>query len=116
MKEEQWADENIMRRWIKEIEEEKQSAPFSETPLKDLEGQVKEIEFKIGKLSLFKWRIEKGQERLSNSEEILARFKKEIGELEKKKGDIQKQREDREVEIHYCNLKLSLLKELAENS
>jgi len=116
MSEEQWTDENILRRWIKVVEDEKRSDSFTEISLKDLEGQNKEIGFRIEKLSLLKWQIEKGQKRLSNFEEILAQFKKEIGELEKKKRDIQKQIDNRKVEIRYCTLKLSLLKELAGNS
>lgn len=100
MSEGDYTDENIMKRWEKELKREKEERGGERMGLDDLKGQIRELEFKIGRLFLIKKNIikELNKEEVKKAELvgkltdktlglITASFRGGIEELEKEKEE-----------------------------
>ena len=134
MSEGDYTDENIMKRWGKELKREKEKKGGGRMGLDDLKGQIKEFEFKIERLFLIEEKINEkikiaipvGKfedqtldsmhrefEELEKEREkkLLVLCKKEIEDLEEKKRGKKEELEKREEEITYLNKKLNFLED-----
>lgn len=112
---EEWStDDKIMKGWEWELETDKKN---KKDMLKKLRRQIEELEFKIGKLSVLEdiiiKKIVRGEIKNADPDKVLGQHKKEMRELKKEKKK-EKELEEKDIEIAYLNVKLKLLKDLAQ--
>ena len=96
MSEGDYTDENIMKRWEKELKTEKEKKGGGRMGLDHLKGEIRELEFKIERLLLvgknINKKINKKEKKITepvrkSEDKILASIEKEFEELEKEKEE-----------------------------
>jgi len=121
MSNEEWTEDEMIKRWIKELNTEKKNKSGI---LEDLKGQIEELEFRIQRLpgvrDFILRGIPGGEIKIAKPDKVPDQCQKEIEKLKKKKEEkekeLEKELEEKQVEVAYINVKLKFLKVLAQKT